>query len=266
MTVLKVHHLNCGTMRPLATPGGIVCHVLLVETPDCLVLVDSGVGLRDADDPAGRFGPSRFYVRPAFDRAEAAVNQLGRLGFDPRDVRHIVLTHFDGDHTGGLADFPWAQVHLTAAESHAAQHPAGAVERGRYLASHRDHGPVLVEHTPSAGEAWRGFAGAEELTDIAPGIVLVNLPGHSRGHAAVAVDAGDHWVLHVGDAFFHRNQITGRGRTPLGLAALERMVAHDWRKVRANHRRLAELWQAPDSDVLLVNGHDPELLDRALSR
>jgi len=266
MAALTVHHLNCGTMRPLATPGGIVCHVLLVETPDCLVLVDSGVGLRDAADPAGRFGPARFYIRPAFDRAEAAVNQLGRLGFDPRDVRHIVLTHFDGDHTGGLADFPWAQVHLTAAENRAARTPSGVVERGRYLASHRDHRPILVEHTPAAGDAWRGFAAAEELTDIAPGIVLVDLPGHSRGHAAVAVDAGSHWVLHVGDAFFHRNQITGDGRTPLGLAALERMVAHDWRKVRANHRRLAELWQAPDPDLVLVNGHDPELLRQARER
>lgn len=263
MSALKVHHLNCGTMRPWATPGGLVCHVLLVETPDCLVLVDTGLGLRDAADPAGRFGPSRFYVRPVFDRAEAAVVQVTNLGFDPRDVRHVVLTHFDADHTGGLADFPWAQVHLTAAESLAARHPTGAVERGRYLASQRDHGPVLVEHTPAAGSAWRGFAGAEELTDIAPGIVLISLPGHSRGHAAVAVDAGDRWVFHVGDAFFHRSQVTGSGRTPAVLTALERFVAHDRAKVQANHRRLAELWRAADPDLLLVNGHDPSLLRRA---
>ncbi|QUQ63914.1 MBL fold metallo-hydrolase [Kutzneria sp. CA-103260] len=258
----KVHHLNCGTMRPLATPGGIVCHVLLVETPSGLVLVDSGVGLRDVADPAGRVGPARFYIRPAFSPAEAAVNQVRQLGFDPNDVRHIVLTHFDGDHTGGLADFPWAQVHLTSAENRAALHPSTAVERGRYLASHRDHSPILVEHSPT-DHAWRGFAGATELSAIAPGIVLIPLSGHSRGHAAVAVDAGTHWVLHVGDAFFHRHQITRAGRTPLGLAALERMVAHDWRKVQGNHRQLAALWQASDPDLILVNGHDPELLRRA---
>lgn len=45
------------------------------------------------------------------------------MGFDPHDVRHVTLIHFDADHTGGLADFPWAQVHLTAAENFAALHP-----------------------------------------------------------------------------------------------------------------------------------------------
>jgi glyoxylase-like metal-dependent hydrolase (beta-lactamase superfamily II) len=38
------------------------------------------------------------------------------LGFSPRDVRHIVLTHLDFDHAGGLDDFPWAMVHLLRRE------------------------------------------------------------------------------------------------------------------------------------------------------
>ncbi|MCP9950886.1 MBL fold metallo-hydrolase [Actinomadura madurae] len=260
---MKVHHLNCGTMRPWRTPGGLVCHILLVETPTGLVLVDTGLGLQYADHPADRFGPARFYVRPVFDQAEAAVTQVARLGFDPRDVRHIVLTHFDADHTGGLADFPWARVHLTAAENHASLRPRGAVERGRYLPSHREHGPILVEHTPAESEAWRGFGGAEELTGIAPGIVLISLPGHSRGHAAVAVDAGDRWVLHAGDSFYHRAQISGSSRAPTALTVMERFIAHDWKKVRANHRRLTELSREADPGLLLVNAHDPELLRRA---
>lgn len=37
---MKVHHLNCGTMRPPGTPT-LVCHVLLVETDNGLVLVDT---------------------------------------------------------------------------------------------------------------------------------------------------------------------------------------------------------------------------------
>jgi len=263
---MKVHHLNCGTMRPWATPGGLVCHVLLVETPNGLVLVDTGLGRKDAADPAGRFGAARFYVRPAFDESEAAITQITGLGFDPRDVRHVVLTHFDADHTGGLADFPWATVHLTAAENFAATHPRGAVERGRYLPAQREHGPILVEHTPADSEAWRGFPGAEELVDVAAGIVLINLPGHSRGHAAIAVDAGDHWVLHAGDSFYHHSQIGGTGKAPTTLTAMERIIAHDRQKVRANHRRLAELARASEPDLLLVNAHDPALLRRARQR
>ncbi|WP_216907523.1 MBL fold metallo-hydrolase [Nocardia noduli] len=263
---MRVHHLNCGTMHPHFTPAGLVCHVLLVETPGGLVLVDSGLGLHDSLSPAERFGPGRHYVRPVFDPSEAAIMQIRRLGFDPHDVRHIVLTHLDADHAGGLADFPWAQVHLTSAESFAAQHPRTFMERERYVAAQRSHNPTLVEHTAVAGESWRGFAGAEELTDIASGIVLINLPGHSRGHAAVAVDAGDRWLLHVGDSFYHHGQLDGSNSAPRAITAMERVTAYDWKQVKANHRRLTELWNTAEPDLLLVNAHDPHLLDRALGR
>lgn len=260
---MKVHHLNCGTMRPVRTPDGLVCHVLLVETDNGLVLVDSGLGLQDATDPQGRFGSAKFFVRPAFDPAEAAVRQVADLGFDPRDVRHVVLTHFDADHTGGLADLPWAKVHLTAAENFASLHPRGLVERGRYLPSQRAHGPAIIEHTPDRGEQWRGFPGVEELTEIAPGILLISLPGHSRGHAAVAVDAGDRWILHVGDSFYHHGQIDGTGHVPRALTSMERFITGDWKQVQANHLRLRELWSSGEADLLLVNAHDPSLLERA---
>ncbi|MET7974382.1 hypothetical protein ABZW44_15180 [Streptomyces mirabilis] len=55
---MKVHHLNCGTMRMPTAP--MVCHVLLVETAGGLVLVDSGYGLADRSSsnttPTGRRG------------------------------------------------------------------------------------------------------------------------------------------------------------------------------------------------------------------
>ncbi|MDT4917206.1 MAG: hypothetical protein QOH89_1906, partial [Pseudonocardiales bacterium] len=167
----------------------------------------------------------------------------------------------DSDHVGGLADFPAATVHLTGAEAFAAQHPQTFMEKQRYRPTYYAHGPALVEHTPAEGESWRGFPGAEELTDIAPGVVLISLPGHTRGHAAVAVDAGDRWVLHVGDAFYFRRQLDGRIRNPMTL--MERSVAFDWAKVQANHQRLAEVLAAGEPDLLLVNAHDPALLELA---
>lgn len=259
--LVKVHHLNCGTMRPALTPE-LVCHVLLVEAPNGLVLVDSGFGLEDVRDPAGRLGATRRLVRPVLDPDETAVRQVEALGFSPRDVTAVVLTHFDSDHVGGLADFPGAVVHATSNELGAALAPRTRVERHRYRTAQRSHAPTLVEHSPAAGDGWWGFT-AVELEGIAPGIVLIALPGHTRGHAAVAVDAGDHWVFHAGDAFYHHGQLDGSGSAPATLRSMERVVAHDRAMVEANHRRLAEMYGGRESGVLLVNSHDPLLLEQA---
>jgi glyoxylase-like metal-dependent hydrolase (beta-lactamase superfamily II) len=168
-----------------------------------------------------------------------------------RDVRHIVITHFDVDHIGGLSDFPHARVHVTAAEALASMIAPSWREKLRYEAAQWAHGLKIVEHTPD-GERWRGFAAAKELDEISPGIVLLSLPGHTRGHACVAVDAGDRWILHAGDAFCHHGTLDGRSPVPTSLRAMERMIAYDIRRVRANHARLAELCQRGEPDLVIV--------------
>jgi glyoxylase-like metal-dependent hydrolase (beta-lactamase superfamily II) len=254
---MKVHHLNCGTMRMPTAP--LVCHVLLLETDTSLVLVDTGFGLLDIADPKGRLGSYRHVIRPALDPAETAVRQVEALGFAAGDVRHVALTHLDSDHAGGLADFPEATVHTTAAEWAAARAPATSVERNRYRPTQWSHGPLVVTHDP-AGEAWHGFAAAKEIVD---GLVMISLPGHTRGHAAFAVDTGGGWLLHAGDAFYHHSTITGEGREPVVLTAQERLVAVDWPQVQANHERLAELHRREGSDVTVFSSHDASLLRRA---
>ena len=65
-----------------------------------------------------------------FDPRLTAMRQIERLGFSPREVRHIVMTHLDFDHTGGIEDFPWAAVHVSARELDAASRATGFRERG----------------------------------------------------------------------------------------------------------------------------------------
>ncbi|WP_394840919.1 MBL fold metallo-hydrolase [Pendulispora brunnea] len=260
---MRVHHLNCGSMRMPGAP--LVCHVLLLETRNGLALVDTGFGSADIADPAGRIGFYRHVTRPLLDPAETAIEQVRQRGFDPADVRDIVLTHFDSDHVGGLSDFPWARIHTTADEWAAASNRWSSLERARYRPAQWTHGPKMVPHG-AGGDVWRGFASAKCLTEIDDAIVLIPLPGHTRGHAAVAIDA-DHprrrTILHAGDAFYDRSIVAGIGREPLVLTVQEWFVAHDWARVRSNHERLAELHRT-DPELLLVSAHDPALLTQAL--
>jgi glyoxylase-like metal-dependent hydrolase (beta-lactamase superfamily II) len=260
---VKVHHLNCGTMDPPAT-AQMVCHVLLIETDNGLVLIDTGFGSHDCADPARRLGPARYLIRPVLRHDETAVAQVERLGFRPDDVRHIVITHFDADHIGGLADFPHAQVHVTSTEALAAMAPQSRDEKSRFRPIQWAHGPKIVEHSPD-GEHWRGFAAAKELSEISEGIVLISMPGHTRGHACVAVDTGHRWVLHAGDAFFHRGTLDGQSRVPRIVTTWESLIAFDRKRVQENHSRLAELYGRGEADLLIVCAHDSTLFERALA-
>ncbi|MFI5541192.1 hypothetical protein ACIA5H_32890 [Nocardia sp. NPDC051900] len=56
-------------------------------------------------------------------------------------------------------------------------------------------------------------------------------------------------------------QLDGNGSTPRAITAMECVISYDWQKVEANHARLRELWAAAET-ALLVNAHDPQLLDR----
>ena len=254
---MKVHHLNCGTMRMPTAP--LVSHVLLIEASDRLVLVDTGFGHDDIADAARRLGVVRHFLRPALDTRETAVAHIHALGLRPTDVRDIVLTHLDLDHAGGLSDFPHARVHLSAAEAHGAIHAPSWRERIRYRSSQWAHHPTIIEHN-TAGESWNGFSAVEPLDDICPGLLMIPLPGHTRGHTAYALPAGDgQTLLHAGDAFFDHRILTTT-RQPRILTVFETAVASDRKQVLYNHDRLSELRDRGEPPLKLINSHDPALM------
>src|SRR5262245_41931721 len=150
MSIRKVHHLNCATMCPAGGfllgqrgfRGRLVAHCLLIETErDGLVLIDTGFGTRDVAGQTPLRRMFRSVVRPRLDAEEPAIAQIRALGLDPAAVRHIVVTHLDVDHAGGLSDFPGARVHLHAREHAAAMARTRSIERQRYLPEHWSHGP-----------------------------------------------------------------------------------------------------------------------------
>lgn len=256
---MRVHHLDCCTLCPLGGaalwghPAHLVGHVLAIETPrDGIVLVDTGIGLEDTADPRRLGLLGRLGVFPR-NPAGTAIRQLEGLGLSASDVQHVVLTHFDLDHAGGIADFPNATVHLLDSERQAACHPPTRAERERYRRPH----VRAVRHWQTyagTGEPWHGFGAAQRLTDLHDDLLLVPLIGHTRGHAAVAVPSESGWLLHAGDAYFRRDGLLGLP-SPVGPRLFERLAAWDWERVRANHARLAHALRDPDLTVFCA--HDP---------
>ncbi len=261
---MKVHHISCGTMCPLSI-GRMVCHCLLIETRDGLVLVETGLGLADLDDATRRFGRAWMWTaRPRLAPEDTAIRQIQALGFAADDVRHIVLTHMDLDHAGGIPDFPRATVHVHHDELQAATERATRKARWRYRPEHVAHGPRWQTYS-AEGERWFGFDSVRALGDSEAEVLLVPLPGHTAGHCAVAVRADDRWLLHCGDAYFHRNTLAGR-RPPLGLAWFERSVQTHAPTRRANAARLAELARDHGDQILLFNSHDAAQFEQARAR
>ncbi|GAA3586098.1 MBL fold metallo-hydrolase [Amycolatopsis ultiminotia] len=266
---MKVHHLNCGTMRPFGgrlldgNPGlvrrsSLVAHCLLVETGSSLVLVDTGFGSRAAADPAGWLGgPFTRMVGARPSEEESAVAQIRALGHDPADVRHIVMTHLDMDHAGGLADFPDATVHVRVEERRAAEQPKGVPEKTRYRANQFAHSPRWSSYQ-EAGERWLGFEAVRPLRGLPPEILLIPLTGHTDGHAGVAIDTGEGWLLHAGDAyFFHGEMASVHPYCPPGMRAFTNLNQLDGRARRANLARLRTLAREHADDVTVFSAHSP---------
>ncbi|MGW6784443.1 MBL fold metallo-hydrolase [Streptomyces sp. NPDC054987] len=273
---MRIHHLNCGSLRtvpplpgtpvPVADPGGLpaVCHCLLIETDaDGLVLVDTGLGTADLRRPDQALGADWVaHAQPVLDPRESALHQLVRLGYDPRDVRHIVLTHLHRDHTGGLADFPHARVHVHPDEYRAVTDPSAAHHRhslDRFMPAHRAHGPRLTPATTDGPANWFGFPGAARPQGLGHELLLVPLPGHSAGHAGVAVrDDHGRWLLHAGDAYMYHGELE---HTPaLGHPLLEPVqqdAQTDAAARAATRDRLRDLVRDHPDEVTVFSAHDP---------
>ncbi len=271
----RIHHLNCGTMCPYGArlitgesgfgKAEIVCHCLLIETTDSLVLIDTGLGLEDVRHPRRRLGiPFTAAFGVAADPAETAIEQLRGLGHDPADVRQIALTHLDLDHAGGLPDFPAADVHVLEAERAAALKPS-LRERARYASCQLDHGPRWVVHEAD-GDSWFGFESIRLLPGVDPEVLLIPLPGHSRGHTAVAVSDGEGWILHCGDAYYHHGEVAMPPSCPPVLRHFETLTAADNTARKRNLERLRELAREHGDEVRLFCAHDAVELARERSR
>lgn len=194
---MTIYQLNCFTCNARFNDWetGTLC--LLVETDQGLVLVDTGLGTQDYSNPTWFTQFFRVITEMPFDPQETAINRVKQLGFQPEEVRHIILTHMHFDHCGGLPDFPWATVHVHKCEYQAfIQEPHLFFE----LAYIRRNIATVKEWAlyVSTGEKWYDFDAIR--LPFEPEMWLVPLPGHSQGQSGVAIKTQSGWHFHVGDA------------------------------------------------------------------
>jgi glyoxylase-like metal-dependent hydrolase (beta-lactamase superfamily II) len=163
-------------------------HAFVVRTPDMLLLIDTGIGAGAPADWGGVIGSLAV---------ELAIAQV-----EPTDVEHVIHTHLHLDHIGGATTndgeprFRFATHHVHPADwddFREADDPDDRASFERSIRPLADHDMLQV---------------VAEDYDVAPGVRLIHAPGHTRGHRAVLVGAGDRQLLITGDTLHHPFQVT----------------------------------------------------------
>jgi glyoxylase-like metal-dependent hydrolase (beta-lactamase superfamily II) len=173
----------------------------LVAHPEGLIVVDTGETARTAEPGYfPRWHPYyRMGVREEVEPEQEIGPQLERLGFDPLDVRWVVMTHLHTDHAGGLHHFPNSEILVTDTELALA---SGWRGRLRGYLSHRFPGWFAPRAVEFRDRPLGPFPASVPLTD-AGDVQLVPTPGHTPGQMAVVIeDEADIVIFLAGDTSY----------------------------------------------------------------
>ena len=178
------------------------------------------------------------------DHLRCPTEGLRLLGCDAATVRDVVITHLHYDHVGNFDLFPAATLHLQDLEMNYAtgRHMGEAVFRGAYEVE-----DVVGVVRRVYGGRVRFHAGDAE---IAPGISVHLIGGHTMGMQSVRVATRRGWVVLASDASHLYANMEQVRPFPIVFSVAD-MVA--------GFHRLRAL---ADSPAHIVPGHDPLVLER----
>lgn len=191
--------------------------------------------------------PERLYrwVTPVeLPPGSDAASQCRALGIDPASVRHLVFSHFHGDHLSGAHAFPNASIHCSRAGLHHSRQ-GNRFSRTRHgildrlIPADIDSRARFFEDSPRTAlpSALQPFTeGVDLLGDGS--LLAIPLPGHCPGHWGLLLH-DVRWGLHflVADAAWSLDAIR-RNVPPLALTSA---FLGDTRKTRATLAQLHQL-------------------------
>ena len=166
---------------------------LLVEHPDGLVLIDTGIGNKEDQKFLDIYGVEATVPghRTMLDAALAAA------GFSAADVKVVINTHLHFDHAGGntvideagkvVPAFPNARYLVNAGEMHYATHT-----NERTAASYF---PRNWDALKAAGQMELVESGVE----LVAGIRMRHTPGHTPTHQSIMIESAGQTAVFLGD-------------------------------------------------------------------
>ncbi|MEP1200488.1 N-acyl homoserine lactonase family protein [Tateyamaria sp.] len=207
-------------------PHAIDYYMWLIRGQGRNILVDTGY---DMEEATARGRPIRL------DPVEA----LKPFDLTPQDITEIIVTHLHYDHAGGLHLFPNARLHMQAAEMAYATGPCMCHDTLRM--------PFTAGHVCEAVK--RLYSGQVIFHDgeaeVADGITLHCIGGHSRGLQAVRVRTQAGWMVLSSDASHFYENFMARKPFPIVVDLQDMLDGFD---------TLNRLASAP---TLIIPGHDP---------
>jgi len=222
---------------------------LLIEHPDGLILVDTGVG--DKDDAKFRdiYGIEN-QGRSGGTRLDDA---LAEAGFTADEIKLVVNTHLHFDHAGGNTRLAGASGPLLDTGEFGAE-PAFpnaiyVVQRGELEFARKLNERTRASYLPrnfepvSVANRWKLFNGDGA---VVPGISVRLTPGHVPHHQSVVIRDGGETAVFLADV------IPTAAHLPLPW-----IMGYDLEPLRTLESKRALLRDAVAGDWLLIFGHDP---------
>ena len=188
-------------------------------------------------------------VDTGYDHAEAKLRGrpirldpgevLAPFGLLPENINEIIVTHMHYDHAGGLALFPNAHLHMQSEEM--------AFATGPCMCHDHLRAPFTAGHVCEAvTRLYRGkLTFHEGDSQIADGVTVHCIGGHSRGLQAVRVRTRSGWMVLASDAAHYYENFIARKPFPIVV---------DLQNMMEGFKTLEKLASKPE---LVIPGHDP---------